>query len=486
MKIKTKLGEITLNNNDYKGEGGEGQVFVRGPHAYKIYFDPSKALSEGKFTELSVLDKDNILKPLELLYKDAKLIGYSMKYLADTEPLARFFSSSYWQRNNITTTFPIVEQIAKGIDYIHSKDIIIVDGNEFNYLVKDFMPYFIDVDSWQTKSYNAQVIMPSIRDWHNPISKGSDWFSFAIITCQLLLGIHPYKGKYAGTLEERMKNNISIFHDGVSLPNAVRDFGLVPKEYMKWLTNVLEDGKRIAPPDIATQSYVAKTKIITSKLKVEKILSYNGIQSVTYNNGWIVYCKDGVFYGKDKLCDNCEAVAVYQGKPIVCTIVNGKSNLLDCNVKSYFTYGNKLFIMQEDKFFEVLFNTIGGRTIASAGPVTHFLQHSTVKMRGCIYSNILGTNYFFLPTGEGVTVKKGKVVDAKYDKQLKVQYVGDDPLDFVVLDNSLCISFDGSDLTLDNGKDKKVILDCGLLGNLVTDGSGLYCYDKDNIYRVRM
>lgn len=54
MKIYIKGGaEVSLTKADFVAEGGEGQVYARGPIGYKIYHDTSKAIPLGKIQELS-------------------------------------------------------------------------------------------------------------------------------------------------------------------------------------------------------------------------------------------------------------------------------------------------------------------------------------------------------------------------------------------------------------------------------------------------
>ena len=60
-------GEIRLGQSDFKAQGGEGSIYVKGPHAYKIYTDPQRALAPAKILELSALTLPNIIRPLRVL-----------------------------------------------------------------------------------------------------------------------------------------------------------------------------------------------------------------------------------------------------------------------------------------------------------------------------------------------------------------------------------------------------------------------------------
>ena len=57
--------------------------------------------------------------------------------------------------------------------------------------------------------------MDSVRDRHAAgWNEGTDWFSFALVSFQMFVGIHPYKGKHPAlkTLDERMAQNVSVLH----------------------------------------------------------------------------------------------------------------------------------------------------------------------------------------------------------------------------------------------------------------------------------
>ena len=199
------IGKVDLSENkDFKTQGGEGKIYIKNNVVYKIYIDYTKTIKKEKIKELSVLQHKNIIKPDNIIWtnqKKNKMIGYTMKYIENTEPLCKYFTNSFQNANNITSKniLELVYRLQETIHYIHTNKILIVDGNEFNYLVtnKTQMPYFIDVDSYQTPSFPATAIMPSIRDWHTKgFNELSDWYSFAIIACQLFIGIHPYKGTH--------------------------------------------------------------------------------------------------------------------------------------------------------------------------------------------------------------------------------------------------------------------------------------------------
>lgn len=263
MEILVNGSLIRLSDQDFLSEGGEGRVYVKNNLAYKIYTDLKK-LQPNKIKELSVLDKKYICRPLKLIKNlNRQPIGFTMAYIPKGIPLCKFFTSEYWRKNNLSikNIIKIVQQLQEGIRYVHSKGILLVDINEFNFLVQhNNISYFIDVDSYQTPNNPATAIMPHIRDYHaRAFSKITDWFSFAIIVCQLFVGIHPFKGRHPDyskkDLARRMKDNISIFHPKVKVPMAARDFSYIPTEYKDWFLSIFVYGERTSPPE-----YLGKTQ----------------------------------------------------------------------------------------------------------------------------------------------------------------------------------------------------------------------------------
>ena len=239
-------GEIRLARTNFKAQGGEGSIYVKGATAYKIYADPARTIQRAKIAELTVLTEPNIIRPLDLILNGKNIaVGYSMRHVGKAYALCQLFPKAFRQRNNLTTeiTLRLVRRLQEGVAHIHSKGILVVDLNELNFLVSaDFREiFFIDVDSYQTPSFPATVLMESIRDRHaSRFTVDSDWFSFAVVSFQMFTGIHPFKGTYPplqnladaeARLDARMRANISVLHRGVSVPMSCLSFSTIPPVY---------------------------------------------------------------------------------------------------------------------------------------------------------------------------------------------------------------------------------------------------------------
>jgi tRNA A-37 threonylcarbamoyl transferase component Bud32 len=180
--IKGKGHHVELGSNEYISQGGQGKVYAKGNLVYKIYHDASNVIPEAKMQELSVLSDPSVIKPEDILCNSKnKVVGYTMRFVADTHPLCKLFTKSFKQRENISSDqiLKLVQRMQDTVQHIHSNDILVVDLNEMNFLVSSKFDeaYFIDVDSYQTKSFPATVLMESVRDRHaKGFTELTDWF----------------------------------------------------------------------------------------------------------------------------------------------------------------------------------------------------------------------------------------------------------------------------------------------------------------------
>jgi len=286
------VGSITLSDQQhFIAQGGEGKIYGKGNVIYKIYLDPLKVISERKLQELKPLNAHgNIIVP-EAMVLDIKKnsIGVTMRWVKDTLPLCKMFSNAFWKASSVTPekVVSLVGSMRDIVHFIHDQSCLVVDGNEFNYLVDETTlidPYLIDADSIQTPHFPATAVMPSIRDYHAfSFSEESDWFSFAIVTCTLFLGIHPYKGTHPDfakkDTEDRMRSNMSIFNSSVAIPSTARSFDYIPKNYKDWYISLFEHGKRAPPPDISGVVVMipVAVKVVqdTDNFEIRRIREYN-------------------------------------------------------------------------------------------------------------------------------------------------------------------------------------------------------------------
>jgi len=446
---------ITLDDKDYLS-GGEGKVFVRGDTAYKIYHDVSKVIPQAKIQELAPIISSTILGPKELLYdpKSGKPIGFIMQFVANTIPLMKLFTTGFRDRNQVTPEMSVklVQAMINNIDLIHKNDTLMVDGNECNYLVDGVTfvtPYFIDVDSYQTKSYPAQVQMPSIRDYH---TKGfntlSDWFSFAIIAAQIFVGVHPYRGshpKFSGTneLEARMKANVSIFNKDTKLPPPARPFDLIPADIRDWFINLFEKGKRSLPPMLVVGKITKPqiTVLIGSNqfiIAKEQTFKDTSLLHCKFLNGVLVaYTSKYIQIGKMKITNTFASVIrpMSSDKYLLVGLEQDYLTVRDANSGDDLCNGRnkipadkkmvvdgRIYVIKDDRLSEIKVLSLGTSLIPSYGSTWNILPKASLVFRDVIYSDVLGVPFLYIPYKEGsmgifkVDELKGyKILDAKHD-----------------------------------------------------------------------
>lgn len=277
------VGPLKLQPKDYVVSGGEGAIYKpSADRIIKIYHDRDKMRHDGMPQKIQLLSKVNspfIVNPKGLVYENQLPIGYHMRF-EDGESLAKIITSAYRQRENFgdKDALLLVENMREAVSIAHTHQAILVDANELNWLVqrkrKAVDPKLLDVDSWKIGSWDASVIMTSIRDWHtHGFDEGSDWFSWAVVTFQVFTGVHPYKGALDGfkmnDIETRMKANKSVFTPNVRLNSAVRDFGCINGPLLDWYRDVFEGTTRTIPPSAFDSSHQA-TAAVTRKVAVTK------------------------------------------------------------------------------------------------------------------------------------------------------------------------------------------------------------------------
>jgi hypothetical protein len=455
-------GEIDLNPRQFLAKGGEGAVYAKGQVAYKIYLDEKKMIPPAKIKELAVLQHPNIVRPeLLLLDKKNKPVGYTMKLLKDVIPLCQLFTKAFHQRNGITPEkmIELVQKLQELIIYIHSRNIIVVDLNEFNFLCDDtFQQIFgIDVNSYQTPSFPATAIMDSIRDRHaKKFNTDTDWFSWAIITFQMLIGVHPYKGSHPNflslpkkdRLDARMKQNISVFHSDSMVPGVCQPFDVIPNTLRQWYVALFEKGKRLAPPrdfDAAIELITKIKEIVGSNLfNIELVETYQD-DILDYHCSplnRVVVLPNDVYVGKR----HCQKF--WSGKyvigfmpitedPIVAYLENGNLQLF--NLGTYKSVGftgsmngdvlmqceGRIYLKNGTSIIEVGLHMIGAEIRASFNQVGNVLDMATKVFPGVILQILLNRYIvsIFPETGRcfqiGVQELDGyRLVDAKYENNV--------------------------------------------------------------------
>jgi serine/threonine protein kinase len=551
MKVHIKgKGQVDLSNNDYLGEGGQGKIYAKGKTVYKIYHEPKNMIPVGKIGELSALTFPNIIKPEDVLVDaKGKAIGYTMPYITHTHPICQVFTKAFKQREAVKNDqiVQMVRRMQETLHHIHEKKILIVDLNEMNFLASEKFDevYFLDVDSYQTPGFPATALMESVRDRHSKgYSKETDYFALGIVTFQLFIGIHPYKGKHASVhdMDTRMQRNLSVLNKEVTIPAVCYPFATIPKAYLDWYTALFEKGMRIAPPT-DLQSTIAITvtqKIVGSNaFDIAEIAMFDG-DILNYHASLgveVVVTESGIYHNRRK-CKIAKGTIGYtpkQNRPMAAYMHNDGIEICDlttekvlyaCDGKSIMQYEGRIYIQGETSVCEIL-PYEAKEVFLSSNPVANILEKATQMFDGVVIQNLLGSHFVsvFPKSGHHQQISTKEIsgytiLDAKFEsgvlmivgnKQGKydrfIFRFGEDwsydlrvvkdvvygALNFTVLDNGVCVCMTEEEMIeiFSVKKDSagvKVIDDVGIDGNMKLFHSGTrVMFAKGNkIYSLTM
>ncbi len=521
MKVNVKgVGPVSLTQQNYVATGGQASVYVKSGIAYKVYTDPKNTIPTDKFAELSAIADDHVIKPEALLLNDNDSpIGYTMKAVTSPYSLGQLFTKGFRDRTHVTNDhiIGVASKLREHVQNVHNANVLVVDLNEFNILVPDSLDdvYLIDVDSFQTRGYPATVIMPSVRDFSVPSSKFSplsDWYSYGVLTFQLFVGIHPYRGTHQPSmtvekdkrLEHRMRNNISAFRSDVALPGCCYPLDNIPQVFRQWLKAVLDEGKRVAPPDpkgltpIATLHTIIKQDVVsTDKLRITKLFAIDGALVTCAEDGINCMTLSKNQHSYILAVDGSRIAAIQAlppnlvlgctpklNRPIGLYIDNGTLHVIDFQSKATLSCGSaetlvksgpsSFHIKKGPSIYELDFLERSTLHVGSHS-VANVLEKASKLYDGCCVQNILGSVFVSVfprpKTGYQVRIPEldnYRIIDAKfsgatlmvygaingvydriivkfddaYEKYdiLKVQDVTPSALNFVTLDNKVCVS----------------------------------------------
>ena len=450
-------GEIRLTKADFKAQGGEGAIYVTGSTAYKIYTDPQRAIPQTKLLELSVLAHPNIIRPLDVVIdRQNRPVGYSMRHVSRSYALCQLFPRAFRLRNNLTpkTTLRLVRKLQEGVKHIHTKGILIVDLNELNFLVsEDFTEiFFIDVDSYQTPSFPATVLMESVRDRHaHTFTTNSDWFSFAVVSFQMFVGIHPFKGTYASVqnlpdkemkLDARMRANVSVLHEGVSVPASCLPFSVIPPNYLDWYRAVFEEGKRLPPPENVQVSVVlsvpaVRRNIGSSCFEITEtgvfdsdIIWHDGVVTITQESIYF----DGKKYPKPQF--DVKVAVTPRLRHLVAAFMEGsklrfrdltvdQNIAIDVEVEEFMVSQGQFYLKQQENIFETDFVELKQKILLGVRRAANATMKSTRLFEGLAIQNLLGATYASIPAEPGVChqlhlleLDGYQILEAKLDRRV--------------------------------------------------------------------
>jgi len=483
VKVYVQGGDshgVSLGQREFMAQGGQGAVYVRGDVVYKIYHDPKDMIPTGKVRELSEMTDSRIVRPQQILVdKTGAPVGYTTRLVRDAHVLCQIFPKSFRTREGVTAEAvqALVRKFQEGIQHVHSRGILVVDMNEMNFLVgRGFDTiFFIDVDGYQTPHYPAPALMESIRDWSVQAQRWStlsDWFSFAVLTFQMFIGLHPFRGRYDGGEEgyrshlpadrpddafavtrRRMQNSISVFHPHVKYPQtAAYPLTVIPAAYKAWYEAVFQQGKRCPPPSDFGAAVIVLPVVSamrgTTLLDIQEIGRFEGTITQVWSHGsnLVVATDQGIWLNQQRVisasrpaavcgftprCNRAVVVerAAEEGHPPISSKVRwvnltdqGPQRDLDLSTRETSAYDGRVYARLDDKVYEIVLTDTAADVLPSTRPIANVLPHATRLYPGVIFQSLLGASYVSLLIRPGVAqqirvpeLDPCRVLDMRFD-----------------------------------------------------------------------
>lgn len=437
--IVQNKGSETFTDSSYVAAGGEGTILKKGGKAYKIYHDEKRMIPVNKILELQALSQyDNILGPQDILFDSKRQkvpVGFSMPFIKDTEFLCKLFNQNFKNDNNISPDdlVKLIRKMQETIIEIHKNKILVVDLNEMNFLMdkKSYtIPYFIDVDSYQTPSHKATAIMDSIRDRrikNNQWTPMSDWFSFGVVAFQIYMGVHPFRGRHndfkPNQWPERMEKNISVFNKDVQLPQSCPGWSVIPKPHLEWFKCVFEKGDRSVPPmpDGVIAVYIPQPTVISStgKFDVKELAEYKeNIKYIFFSNGYTYTLINGAIYkgamkfyeftsktGRVGLVDvpnNTPLIVTQQGNTIK---FQDEKNIVYATISAddAMEYNGRFYTLKDGSLFENYFENFNV-PLHMVKKLCSVFESATKLYKGVAVQDVLGKCWLAIPFRPGACI----------------------------------------------------------------------------------
>ena len=466
FEIAGKGASVELTQSHFKTKGGEGSIYIKGGVVYKVC-EAGKMIPEQKIKELSVLQPNkSIICPEDVLLSRNKPVGYTMRFIPNALPLAQILTKTYREREGVTLDkmLKLIQQIRDGIEFIDSKGLLQVDGNELNYMVNDKYEnvFFIDVNSFQTQNYPADAIMLSVRDWHVETKNGihiwtenSDWFSFGVVSFNMFVGIHPFKGRHPKfnnlktLMTDQMKANVSVLNSESVFPKSTAyPFNIIPDAYMQWYRAIFEEGKRFPPPKDcqAKIEFVVQVKKITgsNNFNIEELYEFDNFITGHFSIGQkeVVTTKRTIFINrkpKAKPTNGRLRIGITPVNRVVVAawIENNLVKVKNLETDEMLNFSSegidimssdgRIYVRTETSIYEIVY--FEGSTGILPGPkvVANVSEHGTQMFQGVAFLSLFNAIFACIFPESGIShqialpeLEEYKIIDAKCSRNVLV------------------------------------------------------------------
>lgn len=457
--VFTEAGErVELGSAHFVASGGEGDVYAIGARGFKLAHDPAHACPPAKLAELRRIGDPHVLAPTGALLarpgRGGPPVGHELPFVTDTWSACELVPVAFRRRHALPpTTMPaLVAALRERVAAVHAAGCLVVDLSEANVLVSRdcTIPRLIDVDSFQTPSFRATAITPTIADptrAAGDFDASTDWFSFAVLACSLLTGIHPFRGKHPRVkgLAARMKAGLSIFDPAVRLPRACLPLTSIPNPWRDWLHATLQHGQRSAPPrpggGLTLGAATGPRALAGSLRMLERAHAPADVRAVLEAHGRLcVHAGGQVWIDGQARLDCREAVALgttAAGGFVAAWAEAGRLHLHDldrgaaipCQAAAHAVTSVRgtLYATVGESVARVELVAVGGSLVAGLRPAVRIAPRASRLHAGCVVQQLLGATTVSLLSESGGAEQRRipqldgqRIVDAVHDRGVLV------------------------------------------------------------------
>ena len=441
-------GRLTVEQQDFVAAGGEGTIYHKGPWAIKLWHDPAPmARMVEKIRRLQVLQHPCIVLPSAPVFDPhQRLLGLCLPWV-DGEALPRLFTQDGRTRSGMTDgrvqTF--VRHMRDVVHSVHQHGWVLGDGNEFNIIEVQGTPRYIDTDAWVGPGFPGDKVLPSIEDRLAPrFSQDADWFAWAIVSFQMFVGVHPYRGTHPDfkrtDMDGRMRAQASVFDPKVRVPATARPFHTIPPALRAWYEAVFSQGHRGPPPIDFGQGQALQVAA-----RVQPGTGFRLDPLGTLPAAWRFLVAPGVGVVEGDLLVSTETGrvlgsylpdAVYvqpgplmalrmQGRSIEATVVQPglppSWMSLPVAAQRLWSVGSRVFAVTQKGLLEIRTQPMGDRTLLVTGRQWSVHPDATVFGDGMAIWNALGAQMCVVPTDTGVQILRVPELDGLRPVQMTHQ-----------------------------------------------------------------
>jgi hypothetical protein len=244
-------------------------------------------------------------------------------------------------------------------------------------------------------------------------------------------------------MEKRMRERLSALGPAVRLPNACLPLTVIPSGYRDWMHAVLQDGKRLPPPDasgIATAEVVTAAARVfgTGSISVELYMELEGevLDHVVTGMHELTMTTTGLYLDgrlvRPRLPSSNMLIGFSerQGEPLavglndsnVFLVPMSKAPPVSLNIaaREISGYAGRFYVRTRNNVVELDMEHIGGSFV-----VASTLEHASQLFDGCVVSSMLGSAFVSLfsksrsaPQVRIPELDDYRVIEAKYVKKV--------------------------------------------------------------------